>query len=1526
MSLKEVCRSACIAWGPPSGGSAHAKWMAASDDTSSGPSSHQLYLALGTMGLDPHLELAAVDFASSSSALPVVASVSAASPFQCIAWDSSGQNKAAGGEQGSGASVGDRVFGLIAGGMADGDVTLWDAEVILRAGASSGAESSSFGNGASTNGAAAGGSAGLLASVSVHRNQRVHCIHFNPSRPSLLAAGGSSGSVSILDVENVYDVAVYEPGGEQQGVNSGSSGDECTSLAWNRVVPHVLATSFGSGSTSVWDLKQRKTAISFCDPTHRQCRPSSIVWLPNQATQLLLAYDDDRHPVLQLWDLRNSSYPLRETASDGVYGHTRGIVHAALNPMDSRMLLTSGRDNRIVCWWLEEDAFHTQGHASQGGASSGFGVYMQQQTQQPYVQLQWAPSSTPGVFAAAAPIRVCIKGLGSGGFGGFGEEIAFFGPNSTSVVCAALGAPPPSVASTSGSEGDAVGPSDEERDLRARQEEWKAEENAFQQEALALDAHLQRGDWQQACEEELQRLGVDPTAPPGDAPGTDPEKRMNEKVWKLLARLFQQPRSSALVEAFTMPKSEVAARVEAFLGRPLPSTLKKRQEAAHGQAPPVGASMPAQLNAGTAFFGAPQVNGVGPQPPAFHQEEVDPEKFFSQLGSSSEEEKRPHQAVEPNSESGEGASEGQLSAGQPPAAEAAEAPKPSEDEQGKAPSPTPPAYRLGSSHTGPIDWSSEVGSLVRACLLCGCLEGAVELLQSYGSEADALLLAGAASGAGCGGGQAARGTTTSVAAAAGAEGAALWTSACQAYIEKMQDPFMKLVGYVILEDFPGLIAAVSSSAPATRGAETWRDALALLYCYAPDGGQLASLCRQLGDRLSADGENVFGALFCYFCAGDFAGACRIWRHDLQLRLEKKDVSSAADGKQTKSRSAWLGYYLLATVKRMLILRAALRYEQPCAEFEEIAVAYASSLASDATLAVPAMRLLVFACGVGARGAQGERKGAAGAAAPEDPQAAAASLAFRLFHSQPEQMQRHGFFPPPSPFEGAAAGAVSAAKPPAPGVPAVSPQMPGGAPPQAGPRGFGASHSHRGNLGASEGFAPPAMMAGQRGPVPGAGCPPSSSSSRFSAFQQKGLGPQAPSHGFDGGAIPPTGDAQRLPPGGVGPSPPSAPFRQMNGYGGAAQPPLPPAGQVAPPSSAFGSPLSPPLSLAPALSTPKPPAASPSPSPFLSGGYPSQAPPAGAASPSPSYPPQGAYPPPAQTPAPTPSAARPTPPQGPMPSAHGVSPLGAGAPAPSTGAALARMHPASAASASPPPHQMTLPQGPPRGAFPPSAAGVQPGRMPSQGGATPCGAEDPTGSQGSLGMPGVQPPSPYQPSPPVGGVGAGGVPTLQQQQAEEKPVAAYSAPTVGAQPIKPGMPVPWPIPTSAQLNSRATKSTYAANVNIHKATEKPDGAGTPSPPMPAEKQAYIQRVISQLLQLQTGAAANDLSQKMEELFSKMRAGELSASGGQRLLQLCELLEQQQYVQAQKVHAELSSTEWAAGNKAWLMGLKRLLPKP
>ena len=105
---------------------------------------------------------------------------------------------------------------------------------------------------------------------------------------------------------------------------------EITCLAWNRKVQHILASGSSAGNTVVWDLKKQKPVITFCDPNLRR-RNSCIVWNPEVATQLIVASDDDRCPTLQLWDLRNSTSPLKE-----LVGHTKGVL--AMEAMWTRYL------------------------------------------------------------------------------------------------------------------------------------------------------------------------------------------------------------------------------------------------------------------------------------------------------------------------------------------------------------------------------------------------------------------------------------------------------------------------------------------------------------------------------------------------------------------------------------------------------------------------------------------------------------------------------------------------------------------------------------------------------------------------------------------------------------------------------------------------------------------------------------------------------------------------------------------------------------------------------------------------------------------------------------------------------------------------------------------------------------------------------------------------------------------------------------------------------------------------------------
>lgn len=61
--------------------------------------------------------------------------------------------------------------------------------------------------------------------------------------------------------------------------NKSSKLEDITDLAWNRIVPHILATASSSGYTVVWDLKGRKEVLQLAAPGQR-LSTSAIAWNP----------------------------------------------------------------------------------------------------------------------------------------------------------------------------------------------------------------------------------------------------------------------------------------------------------------------------------------------------------------------------------------------------------------------------------------------------------------------------------------------------------------------------------------------------------------------------------------------------------------------------------------------------------------------------------------------------------------------------------------------------------------------------------------------------------------------------------------------------------------------------------------------------------------------------------------------------------------------------------------------------------------------------------------------------------------------------------------------------------------------------------------------------------------------------------------------------------------------------------------------------------------------------------------------
>lgn len=216
----------------------------------------------------------------------------------------------------------DYPLGVIAGGLVDGSVNLFNPQKLFSP--NSGPESSA-----------------LICPLKKHRGA-VKGLQFNPFSGNLLASGGEDGDVCIWDIANPTKPTLF-PALKDSGMQKG----EITALSWNHKVQHILASTTSSGSTIVWDLKRQRQVISFSDSSGGNMgkRCSALQWHPEIATQLIVASDDDRFPVLQVWDLRNSISPCREFR-----GHDKGVLSLAWSTLDSSLLLSTGKDNRTLLW------------------------------------------------------------------------------------------------------------------------------------------------------------------------------------------------------------------------------------------------------------------------------------------------------------------------------------------------------------------------------------------------------------------------------------------------------------------------------------------------------------------------------------------------------------------------------------------------------------------------------------------------------------------------------------------------------------------------------------------------------------------------------------------------------------------------------------------------------------------------------------------------------------------------------------------------------------------------------------------------------------------------------------------------------------------------------------------------------------------------------------------------------------------------------------------------------------------------
>ena len=211
-------------------------------------------------------------------------------------------------------------MGLIAGGLTNGVVSVWDPASLQL-----------------------DGSEGKPLATEAKHAGAVTALDWNPSMTNLLASGGSDGQLLIYDMVKPESPSVYVPGARIKPVS-----EAMMSVAWNRSasVPHILAGGLAGGAAEVWDLKNKKQVITFHDL--KRCTKAgqrSLAWHPTEPTMIVQVCEGDDSPVLLLWDLKHYAAPVA-----AMTGHKRGITSVAWSAEDPSLVVSCSRDGTSLIW------------------------------------------------------------------------------------------------------------------------------------------------------------------------------------------------------------------------------------------------------------------------------------------------------------------------------------------------------------------------------------------------------------------------------------------------------------------------------------------------------------------------------------------------------------------------------------------------------------------------------------------------------------------------------------------------------------------------------------------------------------------------------------------------------------------------------------------------------------------------------------------------------------------------------------------------------------------------------------------------------------------------------------------------------------------------------------------------------------------------------------------------------------------------------------------------------------------------
>ncbi|XP_054028453.1 protein transport protein Sec31A isoform X8 [Dryobates pubescens] len=346
MKLKEVDRTAMQAWSPAQ--------------------QHPIYLATGTsaqqldatFSTSASLEIFELDLADPSLDMKSCATFSSSHRYHKLLW---GPHSMASAE---------RVSGVLLAGGENGSVILYDPAKII-----------------------AGDKEVILAQKDKHTGP-VRALDVNMFQTNLVASGANESEIYIWDLNNF--ATPMTPGAKTQPL------EDVSCLAWNRQVQHILASASPSGRATVWDLRKNEPIIKVSDHNNRM-HCSGLAWHPDVATQMVLASEDDRLPVIQMWDLRFASSPLRVLES-----HTRGVLAIAWSMADSELLLSCGKDAKILC----------------SNPNTGEVLYELPTNTQWCFDIQWCPRNPSVLSAASFDGRISVYSIMGGSMDGLRQKQA----------------------------------------------------------------------------------------------------------------------------------------------------------------------------------------------------------------------------------------------------------------------------------------------------------------------------------------------------------------------------------------------------------------------------------------------------------------------------------------------------------------------------------------------------------------------------------------------------------------------------------------------------------------------------------------------------------------------------------------------------------------------------------------------------------------------------------------------------------------------------------------------------------------------------------------------------------------------------------------------------------------------------------------------------------------------------------------------------------------------------------------------